>query len=48
MTSTMPLLLILLAVLLASLYYLIQAEGGFGEMPRLMERVGISAEKIIN
>lgn len=42
----MPLVLILLAVLTASLYYIIKAEGGFSEFPRLMERVGISLDKI--
>lgn len=46
MISTMPLLIILLAVMAVSLFYLIQAEGGFGELPRLMERVGISLDKI--
>lgn len=45
MTSTMPLLLILLAVLVGSLYYIVQAEGGWDELPRLMERVGIRLEK---
>lgn len=46
MTSTMPLLILLLVMLSASLYYIIKAEGGFGEFPRLMERVGISMDKI--
>ena len=46
MISTMPLLVLLLVVLSASLYYIIQAEGGFNEFPRLMERVGIHVEEI--
>lgn len=45
MTSTMPLLIILLVVMASSLFYLIQAEGGFGEFPRLMERVGIRLDE---
>ena len=45
MTSTMPLALILLAVLISSFYYIVQAEGGWGELPRLMERVGIRLDK---
>lgn len=42
----MPLLLILLAVLIGNFYYIVQAEGGWGELPRLMERVGIQINKI--
>lgn len=34
-------LFILLATLLASFYFLVQAEGGFEEIPRLLQRVGI-------
>ena len=41
----MPLMLLLLVVLTASLYYIIKAEGGFGEFPRLMERVGIPIDE---
>jgi eight-cysteine-cluster-containing protein len=41
----MPLALILLAVLCFSFYYLVQAEGGWGELPRLLERVGIRLDK---
>ncbi|HBE89749.1 MAG: hypothetical protein A3G57_04945 [Candidatus Andersenbacteria bacterium RIFCSPLOWO2_12_FULL_45_8] len=46
MTSTMALALILLAVLIGSFYYIVQAEGGWGELPRLMERVGIKIDQI--
>jgi len=42
----MPLLIILLVVLSASFFYLVQAEGGFSEFPRLIERVGIPIDKI--
>lgn len=44
----MPLVLILLAVLIGSFYYIVQAEGGWGELPRLMERVGINGDKFLN
>ena len=44
----MPLALILLAVTSGSFYYIVQAEGVWGELPRLMERVGIKTDKIPN
>ena len=44
MTTGMALSLVLLAVLAASLLFIIQAEGGFGEIPRLLERAGIPAD----
>jgi len=46
MTSTMPLLILMLIMLSASLFYLVKAEGGFRELPRLLDRVGVSAESI--
>jgi len=47
MTSTFPLVVLLLVMLSAMLFGLISAEGGFGEVPRLMERVGISSDVLI-
>jgi len=41
MPSGFLLLLIILAVVATSFYYLVEAEGGFDELPRLLERVGI-------
>lgn len=41
MSSSFILLLIIPAVLVGSLLYIIQAEGGISEIPRLLERVGI-------
>ena len=37
----MALSVVLLAVLAASLFYIVRAEGGIGEIPRILKRVGI-------
>ncbi len=40
--------LILLMTLAASLFFLVEAEGGWKELPRLLERAGMSWEEIRN
>lgn len=41
-----PLLYILLAVVAASFIFLVQAEGGWGELPRLLERAIQQTDKL--
>lgn len=47
MNSSLILSLILLTVVGFSFYFLLEAEGGVGELPRLLDRVGITLPQTI-
>lgn len=46
MSSGMVLALIILAVLCASLWYIVKAEGGYTQIPRVLEKAGVNVNAI--